>query len=443
MSDAMSSTLASLSTGAQMFRLIEELFPICRSITGEGVRKTLRRLQSEIPLRIEEVPSGQRVFDWTVPLEWNIRDAYIQDRAGNRVVDFAKSNLHVVSYSVPVRRRMKMAELRPHLHTIPERPDWIPYRTSYYYEDWGFCLSQRQLETLNETEYDVVIDSTLGPGHLTYGELCIPGALHDEILISSHVCHPSLANDNLSGIAVAVAVALRMGSRNRRYTYRFLFAPGTIGAITWLARNEATARRIRHGLILASLGDRSTLSYKRSRDGNAEIDRAMTCILRDLGREHHVEDFTPYGYDERQYCSPGFDLPVGRLARASHGGFPENHTSADNLTFISPASLEEAASICVDVLEALDDNRRYRNLNAKCEPQLGKRGLYRDFGGLIQGEQQEMAMLWTLNLSDGRHSLLDIAERSRLHFRTIHQAAMRLLDHDLLQEIAIDAGSAE
>jgi aminopeptidase-like protein len=433
MNHATQSAPTSMPTRVDMYQLINELYPICRSITGDGVRETLARVQREIPLRIEEVPSGTQVFDWTVPLEWNIRDAYIKDSSGNRVVDFKASNLHVVSYSVPVNRRMQLSELRPHLHALPDRPEWIPFRTTYYKNDWGFCLAQSQLERMTDAEYEVVIDSTLKPGQLTYGELTIPGTASAEILISCHICHPSLCNDNLSGIAVATALAQHIAERSRRFTYRFLFIPGTIGAITWLARNEALTGRIEHGLVLAGIGDRSSLSYKRSRRGNAEIDRAAACILRDSGRPHMLVDFSPYGYDERQFCSPGFDLPIGRLSRAPHGQFPEYHTSADNRDFVTADSLAEALETCSAVFDLLENNRHYVNLKPMCEPQLGKRGLYSAIGGSAGAGQREMAMLWTLNLSDGKHSLLDIAERSGVKFESIRQAADVLVEHELLQ----------
>ncbi len=421
-------------TGERMRQLIAELYPICRSITGNGVRTTLRRIQEEIPLAIKEIPSGTPVFDWTVPREWNIRDAYIKNSHGERVVDFHKSNLHVVSYSVPMRGRLPLAELRPHLHTLPDRPDWIPYRTSYYQENWGFCLSDRQLEQLADGEYEVCIDSSLKDGSLTYGELLLPGKTPDEVLFSCHVCHPSLCNDNLSGIAVATFLAQRLQSAPRRYAYRFLFIPGTIGAITWLAKNAETAYRIRHGLVLAGVGDRSPLAYKKSRRGNAEIDRAVAHVLRYSGRECKTTDFSPYGYDERQFCSPGFDLAVGRLSRAPHGEFPEYHTSADNLEFVAPESLTETFSVCLKIIELLQHNRTYVNMNPKCEPQLGKRGLYRAIGGKSDAGQSEMAMLWVLNLSDGRHTLLDIAERAELPFAVVASAAETLEKHGLLRD---------
>ena len=440
MTYAAQSATARMSTGENMYRLMEELYPICRSITGNGMRQTLRRIQQEIPLHIEEVPSGTTIFDWTVPPEWNIRDAYVKDASGKRVVDFRASNLHVVCYSVPVNRRMPLSDLRSHLHALADRPDWIPYRTSYFQENWGFCVTQRQLESLRDDEYEVVIDSTLEPGHLSYGELCIPGATNEEILVSCHACHPSMCNDNLSGVVVATAVAQHISSRPRRFTYRFLFIPGTIGAITWLARNEVATSRIRHGLVLSGVGDRSPLSYKKSRRGCAEIDRAVTCVLRDSGREYRVTDFSPQGSDERQFCSPGFNLPVGRLSRAPYGQFPEYHTSADNLDFVTPESLAEASMTCLAVFDLLENNRRYVNLEPKCEPQLGKRGIYRAIGDLADAGDPGMAMLWTINLSDGAHSLLDIAERSGMKFDAIQGAAQLLAEHELLREADVSSG---
>jgi aminopeptidase-like protein len=430
----MHSSTATMTDSFNMFQLIRDLYPICRSITGDGVRQTLTRIKQEIPIRIEEVPSGTQVFDWTVPLEWNIHDAYIKDKSGTRVVDFRASNLHVMSYSTPISRRMAFSELLPHLHALPDRPDWIPYRTTYYQKDWGFCVSQNQLESMHDDEYDVVIDSSLKAGHLSFGELCVPGTIDDEILISCHICHPSLCNDNLSGIAVATALGRQIAAGSRHFTYRLLFIPGTIGAITWLALNESRSRKIRHGLILSGLGDRSPLSYKKSRQGDAEIDRAVCCVLRDMGCDHRIFDFSPYGYDERQFCSPGINLPMGRLSRAEHGRFPEYHTSADNLEFIAAKSLDESVFTCRSVFELLEHNRTYVNLNPMCEPQLGKRGLYAAIGGAANAGQSEMAMLWTLNMSDGAHSLLEIAERSGLKFEAIRDAAHILEKNDLLRE---------
>lgn len=419
--------------GCAMHRLIAELYPICRSITGDGVRETLRVLQRHVPLTVHEVPSGTAVFDWTVPNEWNIRDAYVKDSRGERVIDFRRSNLHVMSYSVPVQRTLSLAELRPHLHTLPDHPDWIPYRTSYYRDDWGFCLSERQLATLTEDEYEVRVDATLAPGHLTYGEYYLPGTTPAEVLISAHVCHPSLCNDNLSGVALAAFLAQRLGARPRRYSYRFLFMPATIGAITWLCAHQGDVANIRHGLVLACVGDAGHVSYKRSRRGDAEIDRAVAQVLKDAGGRHDLEAFSPYGYDERQFCSPGFDLPVGRLSRTPHGRFPEYHTSADDLDFVRPAALADSFVTCLAVLSLLEHNETYVNQNPQCEPQLGRRGLYRAMGGYQDERVDESALLWVLNLSDGRHSLLAIAERSGLPFDRVQRAAAVLETHALLR----------
>jgi aminopeptidase-like protein len=357
----------------------------------------------------------------------------VKDAHGERVIDFRRSNLHVVSYSMPVRARMSLEQLRPHLFTLPDRPEWIPYRTSYYTESWGFCLSQRQLEALPEGEYEACIDSSLEPGSLTYGEAYLPGETTDEILISCHACHPSLANDNLSGVAIAAHLAQHLGQLSLRYSYRFLFIPGTIGSITWLSRNETTASRIRHGLVLAGLGDAGRLTYKKSRRGDASVDRAAAHVLRQLG-DHEVLEFSPYGYDERQFCSPGFNLPVGRLSRTPHGRFAEYHTSADNLEFVHPSQLAASLTACLRILHLLESDRTYLNQNPKGEPQLGKRGLYHAIGGLPYSPATEMAMLWILNLSDGDHGLLDIAERSGHDSAELARVADLLRDHGLLKE---------
>jgi aminopeptidase-like protein len=425
--DAISGGEDDITIGRRLYDYIADLYPLCRSLTGEGLRETLRRLQRLVPLTLHEVATGTPAFDWIVPKEWNIRDAWVKNARGARVIDFQRSNLHVVSYSVPVRRRMSLAELRPHLHTLPDRPDWIPYRASFYDETWGFCLSQRDLDAMDDSEYEVCIDASLEPGSLTYGEYHLPGESTNEILVSCHVCHPSLANDNLSGIAVAAALARHLSKLSRRHSYRFLFLPGTIGPIVWLARNEALVPRIRHGLVLVCLGDSGPLTYKKSRRGDAVIDRAATHVLRYAG-DHEVEEFSPYGYAERQYCSPGFNLPVGRLSRTPHGRFPEYHTSADNLDFVRPEHLASSFRACLAVFDVLENDRTYINLNPKCEPQLGKYGLYAEIG------DNEMAMLWVLNLSDGRHSLLDIAERAGLRFEAVRIAADLLREHSLLKE---------
>ena len=423
------------SLGDEIYSLIRELYPICRSITGEGFRQTLGRVRKEIPLEVHEVPSGTQVFDWTVPKEWNIRDAYVKNSRGERIIDFKSHNLHVVNYSVPVHRKMALAELRVHLHTLADQPDWIPYRTSYYKESWGFCLSHNQLQTLREDEYEVCIDTTLESGSLTYGECYLPGESSAEVLISCHACHPSLCNDNLSGLAIATFLAKYLGEAELRYSYRFLFIPGTIGAITWLSQNEDHVNAVRHGLVLTCVGDQGHITYKKSRRGDAEIDRAMAHVLKNSGCRYDIENFSPHGYDERQYCSPGFNLPVGCFMRTPHGKFPEYHSSADNLELMDPTSLAHSLTTCLSVFYVLENNRSYCSQNPKCEPQLGRRGLYREMGGNRDTKLQETAMLWVLNLSDGQHNLLDIAERSGLAFETVHEAVGLLLHHGLLKEV--------
>jgi len=423
-----------VQTGEDLHRFAARLYPICRSITGEGIRKTLGMIQEQIPLQLVEVASGTPVFDWVVPKEWNIRDAYIKVPGGDRVVDFQRSNLHVLNYSSPIRATMPLSALRPHLFSLPEKPEWIPYRTSYYKENWGFCLSHNQMQALEDREYEVCIDSSLEEGHLTYGECILPGRSAEEVLISCHACHPSLANDNLSGLAVATFLARLLSGDDLQYTYRFLFIPGTIGAIAWLARNQETADAIRHGLVLTCLGDPGGFHYKKSRRGDAEIDRAAAHVLAHHAEAAEILDFSPYGYDERQYCSPGFNLPVGCLMRSVWGTFPEYHTSADNLEFIRPAALAESFRICTAILDVLETNQTYRSLNPYCEPQLGKRNLYPAGGG--EAIQREIsARLWVMNLCDGEHSLLDIAQRSGLPFSMIRDAAELLHASGLLEAV--------
>jgi len=420
--------------GQELHRFAAELYPICRSITGDGLRHTLAAINQRVPLQVSEVPTGTQVFDWTVPREWNIRDAYIGDCSGKRLVDFQQCNLHVMNYSAPVHATMPLGELRTHLFTTPEHPEWIPYRTSYYKEDWGFCLSHRQMLTLEDGDYEVCIDSTLEDGHLTYGECYLRGQSADEVLISCHVCHPSLANDNLSGLTVATHLAQLLSGRDLRYSYRFLFIPGTIGAITWLARNRESADWIRHGLVLTCVGDEGGFHYKKSRQGNAEIDRAAAHVLAHNNEPSEVLEFSPYGYDERQYCSPGFNLAVGCLMRSVWGTFSEYHTSADNLDFIRPLNLAASLRVCAAIVDVLENNRRFCNLNPFCEPQLGRRNLYRSTGGAAVGDEIN-ARLWVLNLSDGEHSLLDIAERSGISFPVVAEAAGLLHENGLLSAL--------
>ncbi|MCO6412158.1 MAG: DUF4910 domain-containing protein [Thiogranum sp.] len=417
-----------------MYELITGLYPICRSITGNGVRDTLARIRREIPLTVHEVPSGTRVFDWTVPREWNIRDAWIVTPTGEKIAEFSRHNLHVLNYSVPIHRKMPLDALREHLFTLPQHPEWIPYRTSYYRDNWGFCISHNQYESLPEGEYEVFIDSTLEPGHLSYGEYFIQGDSDEEVLLSCHVCHPSLCNDNLSGIALTTSLARHLAAQRNRYSYRFLFIPGTIGSITWLALNEQKTAKIRHGIVVTCVGDAGRFSYKKSRQGSAEIDRAVLHVLGQRQEGFREIDFYPYGYDERQYCSPGFNLAVGSLSRSSHGQYAEYHTSADDLSLVSPQALEESFDTYLAVIDVLENNRTYLNLNPKCEPQLGKRGLYSNVGASAGAKLREMPLLWVLNLSDGEHDLLQIAERSGEPFADIRSAAHALQAAELLKD---------
>jgi aminopeptidase-like protein len=415
-----------------MYELIEELYPICRSITGNGVRQTLDRIGQRVPLQIHEVPSGTQVFDWTVPREWNIEEAFIEDADGNRLIDFANHTLHVVSYSVPVDKICTWDELAPHLHTLPDQPDWIPYRTSYYKDNWGFCHAHRDLDRLEKGPFRVRIRSSFTDGSLTYGETIIPGATDREVLFFNHVCHPSLCNDNLSGNVVLAELAARLRKRQPRFTYRFVWAPGTIGSITWLSRNQAIVPKIHAGLVAVLLGDAGPFHYKRTRTGLTEIDRVVEFVLKEQGVAAKQLDFSPYGYDERQFNSPGIAAPVGRLTRTPNSGYEEYHSSADNLEFVQPEYLEESLRVLERVVTVLEGNARYRNTAPHCEPQLGKRGLYGSTGG-TQPKAREHAMLWLLSFSDTQHSLMEICARSGIDFDVVRAAADDLLAAGLLE----------
>ena len=420
--------------GDEIYALIEELFPINRSITGDGLRESLRIVERELPIQLHEVPTGTKVLDWKVPKEWDIKEAWIKNSEGEKILDFANCNLHVVNYSIPVSRKMSLNELKEHIHTLEDQPDLIPYRTSYHNEYWGFCMTHNQLISLDDGEYEVYIDSELKNGALTYGEILIPGSSEKEVLISSHFCHPSLANDNLSGIAVATYLARKLSQMDNYFSYRFLFIPGTIGSISWLSRNESNLHKIEHGLVLTLLGDSNHFNYKKSRREDALIDKIVKFCLKINDEVHGVLEFSPYGYDERQYCSPGFDLPVGRLSRSLHGEFPEYHTSADNLSFIDKNKLEESYQFLIKVIHVIENNFTYINLSPKGEPQLGRRGLFKKIGGHRNAQDRQMALLWVLNQSDGSKSLLDIAERSSLDFDLLVDAAWDLEKVGLIEK---------
>lgn len=424
--------------GDDMYRLLTDLFPFCRSLSGEGVRRSFDLIEDHVPLTRTEVPSGTQVFDWTVPKEWNVREAYVIGPGGEKIIDFNKSNLHVLGYSRPFRGRMSLDDLRPHLFTLDKQPDVIPYLTTYYDDNWGFCISRRQFESLEDGEYDVVIDVSLEDGSMTYAEAFVEGQMSSEVLISCYTCHPSMANDSLSGVVLVALLAKYLKQFRTKHSYRFLFIPETIGSIAWLARNEESLDRILCGLVCTCCGDRGALTYKRSRRGNTIVDRAATHVLDRRGEEATIEDYFPYGSDERQFCSPGFDLAVGSLMRTRYGKFDEYHTSADDLTFVSADCLADTLSAYAEIINILENDTTLINTNPKCEPQLGKRGLYRAIGGqkLDVHEDEEIAMLWVLNLSDGLHSLLDITERSGMRFETIRRVSNVLLNYDLLRTVA-------
>lgn len=427
------------STDHRLWRRVTDLYPIPRSLTGAGVRATLARVAEELPLTVHEIPTGTAVLDWTIPDEWNLRRATLTAPDGRVVADTDAHGLHVVGYSDPVDVLLDRDELEPHLFSLPDRPDAIPYRTSYYNRTWGFCVPHEVRATMGPGTYHAHIDATLAPGSLTLAELLIPGTDPDrgEILLTTHVCHPHMANDNTSGIAVLTELGLRLLEGGpRRVGVRLVFAPGSLGAIAWLATHRDVVPRLTNGLVLTGLGNRGPFHYKRSRRGDTQTDRIAELLLRERGADPRAQvlDFSPYGYDERQYCSPGFDLAVGRLTRGLHGEYPEYHTSNDDLSFVGLAQLVEATEVIEAFVDAVERDATYRNLQPFGEPQLGRRGLYSAIGGGIDSRSVEMGVLWVLNQSDGTRSLVDIATRSGLPFRAIADAADALRAADLLAE---------
>ncbi len=438
--------------------LLQRLFPICRSITGDGLRSTLAILRQVADFDLQEVPSATACYDWTVPDEWNVRDAFVADSTGRRVIDFQQNNVHLVNYSIPFEGVLSYAELAPHLHTLPHLPSAIPYRTSYYNRDWGFCLTHDRFQALNQEEqYHVVVDASLAPGALTYGEAHLPGASGLEFLISTYVCHPSLANDNLSGVVLWILLlrALRQGPR--RHAYRFVIAPEPIGALAYIAGHESAVRALAGGLVATTVAGPGKFGYKRTFRGDALIDRAVRLTFRELGLDFTEYPFEINGSDERQYSTPGLRVPVGTICKDKYYEYPYYHTSLDNLEFISAANLVETLKVYLLTIEKLEQNLTYRSLNPIGEPMLGKRGLYPRTGGAIKqkaadqsvhGERRYAvdagnilygneldAIRWLLFHADGRTPLLDIAERTGLPMGQLFDVAGKLVVGGLLAEV--------
>ena len=426
--------LSSGDAGQAMHGLAARLFPICRSITGPGVRRTLHILQEFIPLQVHEVPTGTQVFDWTIPKEWIIRDAFIADSGGRRIVDFQRNNLHLVGYSIPVDQRMSLEELNAHLFSLPDQPDAIPYVTSYYKERWGFCLSHRQRLALNPGTYHVLVDSELKDGSLTYGECIIPGASEREVFLSTYVCHPSMANNELSGPVVAAFISRWIQSQPRYYTYRLVFVPETIGSITYLSRHlDDLKSRIIAGFNLSCLGDERAFSYVGSRYGNTMADKIARHVLQSMSPDYITYSFLDRGSDERQYCSPGADLPVVCLCRSKYGAYPEYHTSLDDLRLVTPAGLAGGYEMVRRCLELLENNFIYK-INCIGEPCLGKRGLYPTLSQQGSADSVKLMMDF-IAYADGKNDLVSIAERIGASFQDLLPIVSKLRDANLISQV--------
>ncbi len=421
--------------GREMHALATELFPITRSLAGPGFRETLDRLEEVTgPMRRHRFATGEQVFDWRIPREWSVRDAWIRGPDGSTVCTLADNNLHVVSYSTPVRTRMGLDELQAHLHSLPDQPDAIPYRTSYYEESWGFCLTDTRRSALTDGEYEVCIDADLNDGELTLGEVVVEGTSEGEVLLSTYCCHPSMANNELSGpVLCAVLARLLAAGERPRHTYRFLFVPETIGAIAYLARfGDRLRAHLLAGWVVTCIGDPGAFTYKRSRQGGALCDRIAEHVLGTSGAPHSVEPFLPWGSDERQYCSPGFDLPVGSLMRTMYGRYPEYHTSLDDLDLVTADALGESLRMYHRMLAVLEANEVLTAALPHGEPQLSPRGLYPSTGGGLSGMRRLQNTLCVLNFCDGTTDLLAVAERTQRSVEELREAAEPLLKAGLI-----------
>jgi aminopeptidase-like protein len=424
-------------TGEKMHKWAADLFNINRSITGPGVRETLVFLSNLIKgLQIKNVASGTKVFDWTVPDEWEIREAFIEDKYGNRIVDFKNNNLHIVGYSVAVDQYMELDELQKYLHSLPEQSDAIPYVTSYYSKSWGFCLTHNQRESLESGKYRVYIDSTISPGVLNYGELIIPGDSKEEVLLSTYICHPSMANNELSGPVVTAALSQWLLSlKKRRYTYRIIFIPETIGSITYISKNlDYMKENVIAGFVITCIGDNRTYSFLPSRKGGTLTDRAALHCLKNSVKKFNEYSYLDRGSDERQYCSPGVDLPVCSIMRSKYDTYPEYHTSLDNLSFISPEGLKGGYDILKKTIRIIEVNDYYKNI-FYCEPQLGKRGLYPNLS--IKGSSADdlKNLMNLLAYADGEIDLIDLANIINVDIIDLHPIVEKLIDSELIEKV--------
>jgi aminopeptidase-like protein len=419
--------------GEEIHKLATRLWPLNRSLTGDGVRETLSVLKEHLPqLTYHEVPSGTQAFDWKVPKEWRVKQAYITTPCGKRICDFAQNNLHLVGYSTPVHAKMDLAELQAHLHSLPSQPEAIPYTTSFYREHWGFCLSQTERENLKEGEYEVLIDSELFDGALTYGELLLKGESPQEVFVSTYVCHPSMANNELSGPCVATYIAKRLSGLNRRFSYRFVFIPETIGSIVYLSRNlEHLKKHVIAGFNVSCVGDDRAYSFLPSRSGDTLSDEIAQHVLKHIAPDYKAYKWRDRGSDERQYCAPGVDLPIASIMRSKYARYDEYHTSLDDLiSVVTPQGLEGGFNALWRAIETLE-NHRYPKANFLCEPQLGKRGLYPSLSIKKSGANVRL-MMDLLSWADGRRSLLQIAEECEVPVWDLYATVESLAEHQLL-----------